>query len=503
MVAPQENDTLREQLQQRDQTIALLQQQVAWFKQQLYGSKSEKIDPNQLQLLLQGLSLQETGSQDPPPSLDPPKPKGKPRKRRSREETYENLPFEETVVIIPPEVQKDPERYDKIGQEETFEVDIHPPRLFRRKIIRNIYRDKFDRARAPLTARAQPRLIEGIASVGLLVHILISKYRDHLPLYRQRQIFERYGASFSEQSLVRWVQVVSGWLKPLYDYISLEVRKGHYIQADETVINYCNPKMRKGKSSKGYLWVYSNPFGLVTFKWGPSRRAENAIEFLKDFKGLLQADGYEVYKTVSLSNVEIILLGCHSHARRYFKEALEESPVLAGIVIRLIAHLYAVEKKICLSKYKGAMKEAYRESQTSLTRKLLHRIIQKLSVCSLPKSRLGRACTYFLNQWESLDNCYKHPGTLIDNNLVENAIRPTAVGKKNWLFIGHPQAGERTAIHYTILESCKRYGHNPTEYLTDVLTRLVKIGRNPKPEQMADLCPSSWKKSKSLEIKSN
>jgi hypothetical protein len=266
---------------------------------------------------------------------------------------------------------------------------------------------------------------------------------------------------------------------------------GTYLQADETPIRYLDPDV-KGKSQQGWLWTYSHPEGDVVFEWNISRSREGPREFLKEFKGKLQTDGYGVYESLARERGgELILIGCWAHARRGFHEALDEGRAAAWIVGQ-IGQLYGVEKALREHRAGPDLRAAVRAWQSRPVLVRLRRALEVIRRRVLPKSLLGQAIDYTLSRWEALTR-YVDDGRLeIDNNLCENAIRPTAIGKKNFLFIGHPEAGQRSAVIYSVLGSCRRLGINPAEYLQDLFERLPKA----KTSEIKSLTPAAWLKAK-------
>ena len=312
----------------------------------------------------------------------------------------------------------------------------------------------------------------------------------HLPLYRQEKMSVRWGASISRKSMARWVEVVAEWLKPIYNRMREQLLAGDYLQADETPVRYHDPDIKKGKTEQGWLWAMSRPGGDVIFQWRLSRRHGEGVKLLGDYKGVLQSDGYEAYRAYAASRPDVTWVGCWAHARRRFREALQESPVAAGFILQLIGNLYHMERTWDERALTGArVRAARRQSDFPMTLKLLHKTLLVLRRRVLPRSGLGKACQYMLNHWEQLVRHCQHGQTRLDTNLMENAIRPTAIGKKNWMFIGHPQAGERSAIIYSIVGSCQRHNIDPLLYLRDVLTRLPTMSNQ---DDLASLCPGQW-----------
>ena len=487
-----EMQRLKDDLAAAQNRITLLEQQIEWLKKQLFGCrKSEKMDPAQLELLLQGLEAQLEQTREET-AIKIEYERAAPKKRESRERTYGHLPVLEERVIEPEEVKEDPESFERVSEEETFEVDVQPPKFFRRRIVYPKYRRKWDRASPLVVAPAPVRPVAGIASIGLLVYIVISKYLDHLPLERQCRIYKRSGVRFSPDSMVRWVEVIADWLKPIYSYMHQELLEKDFVQVDETPIKYCDPDIKKGKSQKGFLCGMSRPRDNVVFAWATSRSEDAVTVLLQDYRGRIQCDAYAAYKSFAKNREEIQLIGCMAHVRRKFKDCLEQHPRQCALVLRLIGQLYHYERLWKEQKYSPKLIQARRSSESAMTLKHLYGVIEKLGKKELPKSKLGEACQYALNQRPFIERYLEHGEVPIDNNTMEQAIRPSALGKRNWNFIGSPRAGDRPAIIYSILISCERFGHDPSEYLKDVLHRLTLESDRSRPRDPASLTPRNW-----------
>jgi transposase len=465
----------------------LLRQKLEFFiKRYFGGTKNESLDPKQLELLLAGLEALSA----PAPAAE--KPVAPVRALVAARPARQALPAHletERVVLEPEEVQQQPAGWRKLGEEVTEELDWKPAQFIKRLYIRPKYANAERIVIAPLPARL---IDKGLPGAGLLTQVIVSKYEDHLPLYRQERIYrERHGVNLPRQTLCGWVEAAADWLGPIYREMKAGLVGRDYLQADETPIRYLDPDV-KGKSQSGWLWTYSAPAGDVVFEWQISRSRAGPREFLKSFRGKLQTDGYGVYESLARERgEELILIGCWAHARRGFHEALGEGRAAAWIIGQ-IGKLYAVEKHLRENNAGPQLRAAVRawQSRPILTR--LRRALEVVRRRVLPKSLLGQAIDYALGRWEALTR-YGNDGRLeIDNNHCENAIRPTAVGKKNFLFVGHPEAGQRSAVIYSVLGSCRRHGVNPAEYLRDIFERLPKA----KTSEVKTLTPAAWAKAK-------
>jgi len=468
----------------------LLRQKLDQYIRQYFGGqRNEGLDKNQLELLLQGL----------PNVIVLPTPESKattasrnggahPVRRMLAEDRLET----HETVIEPEEVQAHPEGWKKISEERTSQLDWVAPKIIKRVLIRPRYVKAERFAIAPLPA--QP-IEQGMVGAGLLAQILVSKYEYHQPLYRQERMFrQQFGVDLSRKTMGCWVEQAAELLKPVYRSIREVLLGGNYLQADETPIRYLDPDV-KGKSQQGFLWAYSRPGGDVLFEWRVSRKRAGPEEFLKNFRGKLQTDGYSAYESLAKARGDLTLIGCWAHARRGFHEALAESR-LAAWFVRQIGQLYAVEKQLRQQKAGPRLRAAVRVWQSRPVLARLHRAMELTRRKTLPQGLLGQAIDYTLKRWSALTQ-FVEDGTLeIDNNLCENAIRPSALGKKNFLFIGHPEAGERSAVIYTLLGSCRRHGINPFDYLKDLFTRLPAA----KITQIREFTPVAWAKAKEMVI---
>jgi transposase len=480
----------------------LLREKVDLLIRRIFGRSSEQMDDNQLMLLLQG---GEEPKKDPASSANPgvleaeiekqaeqTRTKAKKPDRQREARVPQHLPVVEEVVE-PEEVKAAPDQWRRMGEEVTEQLDYEPAKFLRRLIIRPKYVRLEQPHKAPVIAELNTLQVKSIAAPGLIAQVIVAKYCDHLPLYRQEQIYAtRHGIDLPRQSLCRWLGVAADWLQPLYEQIKGSVTGGGYVQVDETPVDYLDPG--NGKTQQGYLWTCRRPGGDTFFHWATSRAA-GCLESLipKDFTGTVQCDGYGAYPAfASRSEGRIELAACWAHVRRKFYEAQDNAPQQAGFILLQIQHLYRIEAGLRESRAGPQLRAAVRGSQSRMILERIGKVLERLkrSGRHLPKSALGRAIDYTLGLWSQLQVYVQNGAVEIDNNLVENAIRPTAIGKKNWLFIGEAQAGDRSAILYTIVEACRSRGLDPWTYLRDVLTRLPTMTNR----QIKDILPAAWAK---------
>jgi transposase len=485
-----QNQRLEKELATALGELAALKAQVAWFKQQLFGGgRSETLDRAQILMKLEGLSGPAPVTKTETVTYERRKPTGE--KRPVPAETFAHLPVKEVVVIAPAEVQADPAAFEKIGEERTFEVDVVPPQFFKREIVRTKHQRKADKAQAPVLAPAPARPVPGgYASAGLIAWVILSKYVDHQPLFRQEKMAERWGVRLPRQSMVEWVRIGAEWLEPIYRQMLAGLLQGNYLQADETPVRCNDPDEPRGGTTQGYLWVVSRPGGDVVFDWRVSRRHGELPSLLGDnFKGLLQSDAYGAYQAYAQSHAGVEWIMCWAHARRRFFENLKESPKYARVILKLIGRLYQLEQEWDAAGISNQDRTACRATGFARTLQWLRAVTLELRKKVLPQSGLGKACDYLLTNWVPLTAHTKYGQTKLDTNLVENALRPSCLGKKNWLFIGHPDAGQRSAILYSMVVSCQRYGKEPFAYLKDVLSRLPAMTNQ---DDLTQLLPANW-----------
>ena len=376
----------------------------------------------------------------------------------------------------------------EIGCEKSERFEYVSAKIIRHEILRPKLACPCGQGTVSIAPLPPTVIAQGQPGAGLVAHVLLSKYDDHLPLYRQQQQFARLGVDFARQKLCDWVEKGAEWLQPIVREIKRELLARDYVQVDETPVRVQDPDVQ-GRCATGWLWVLGAPGADVVFEFQPGRGKEFGAHLLGNFQGHLQRDGYGVYGALARANPGLIPVGCWSHARRKFVDALDERPADAGELVGEIRKLYLIEQH---ARDESLTAEERGKLRAHLAAPILTAFKPRLEALApgcLPQSPLGKAIRYTLAEWQPLTR-YLQDGRLeIDNNLTENAIRPSAVGKKNWLFIGHPEAGWRSAVVYSIIGSCRRRGIDPWEYVRDVLQRLPAM----KQADLPTLLPRCWK----------
>ncbi|MEA2104093.1 MAG: IS66 family transposase [Candidatus Cloacimonadota bacterium] len=403
----------------------------------------------------------------------------------------DHLPVEEIII----EPKEDTSGMKYIGKEVTDQLELVPAKLFIKRFIRPKYIKPEDNEslnfKGVIAELPVFPIEKGIAGSGLLAQIIIDKYVDHLPIYRQIQRFARENVRIPSNTINGWQDAISRLLAPLFEKQKQLVLRQGYLQVDETPIKVLDKRL-KGKCHQGYYWVYNSPIqNAVLFDYRKGRGREGPKQMLKDFKGYLQSDGYSVYDWFGKKE-HITLLNCWAHARRYFEKALNYDKAAKDVLLK-IQKLYAIErfaKNMELST--NERKEIRLEHSLPILNELSKWMIDNLSK-HLPKSPMGEALRYTIPRWDNL-MAYLYDGTLeIDNNLVENAIRPNALGRKNYLFAGSHESAQRAAMFYSFFGTCKRNDINPFDWLKNVLDRIPEHKAN----KLNELLPQNWKPQKS------
>ncbi len=372
----------------------------------------------------------------------------------------------------------------KIGEEVTEELEYEPGKLYVNRYVRPKYVNA-DNTGILVGCMPDRPLPKAIAGAGLLAQIVIDKYVDHLPLHRQQERFKREGVNIPYSTITDWVSNTCKLIEPLYDALKKQVLASDYLHADETPINVLD-KDKKGESHRGYFWAYHNSLsGLVLFDYQPGRGREGPGKMLKDFTGHLQTDGYAVYDIFE-EKKDITLLHCMAHARRKFFEAQDNDQARAQYVLQQIQLLYEIERRA--KELLADQRQLLRKQEAEPILRSLGHWMKQAYAEVLPKSVIGKALGYSIERWEAL-SLYTTDGKLnIDNNPVENAIRPIAIGRKNYLFAGSHEAAQRSAMLYSLLGTCKLHNVNPFHWLKNVLCRIPTYPIN----RVHELLPHNW-----------
>jgi len=503
-----EKASLNATISEKDQVIDKLRQQVEVLQRRIWGKSSERFiqpDPLQRRLDFDGLEVIPEEKQTAVTAKEEitqfrkVRVKAKTKKHPVRKPLPENLPREEHH-IFPENI--DPENWVELQPEITEVLEKDPPRYYVRRIIRHKYalKNQISEEQPSVVTAQMPALpiAKSYAGASVLADITIDKYVNHLPFYRQIQMFKQLGISIPPSTINDWIQEVADLMRPSYYKLKELVLASDYIQSDESTLPVINNE--KHKTVKGYIWMLRAVIPkLVLFHYDNGSRAQKvALQLFKDYQGAIQTDGYAVYDIYE-NKKGVLPLGCWAHARRKFEEALKEDEARASYALEQIGLLYDVERQ-------ADHENLSYEQRADLRARLAYPIMivfEKWLVQEypkvLPKGRIGKAIKYTYNIFNKLSRYHLDGRYKIDNNLAENAIRPIALGRKNWLFCGNHDAAENAAIIYSMLGCCKNYDVNFRDWLIFFLENVHKYD-NDYSKDLAELLPHSFKKQTDLSV---
>lgn len=485
-------------------TVAKQQHELDRLKRYLFGRKSEKVLSEPGLLIGAGL-LDPLPAEEPDPVEPEPEPAPMPAapraSHRKRRPTPADLRIERIEHPLPPEACQCADcgsALEAFGEEVTRQLDYQPASFFLREHVRFKYACPRCKNQVVTSSMPTPPIAKGMPGAGLLAHVLTNKYIDHLPLYRQEQIFAREGIRLSRKTLCDWVGQCATLLLPIYEWMQRDLLASRLLHTDDTPILVQGKGKTESPRHQGRLWVYVGDRGhpQIVFDFTPNRCRDGPQRFLSGYRGYLQADAFPGYDRLYAGG-QVMEVGCWAHCRRKFYDAQSSDVARTHQALAYIRTLYKVEREC--QEYEteqglaGEARAAYRcaqrreRSQPIVDEFLLW--LRKNEREVLPKSPVGEAIGYALGQWAALTRYLEDGELCIDNNPAEQAIRPLALGRKNWLFLGSDEGGQRAAVIYSLLATCKRHGVNPFEYLRDVLLRIAdhSIAR------IQELTPLAWK----------
>jgi len=500
-------------IEEKDRLIKKLTDQLAWLRRKFWKASSEKYipaDPAQRKIDFDGLEIlpEEEETIKAAASEIITYKRNKPehaKKQPVRLPLPEHLRREEEII----EPQGIDENWVRIGEEVTEQLEHKPGELYVRRIIRHKYALKKDLQLqqdlevdgilnktvmiAPLPLLPLPR---SNAGASLLAELIMGKYMYHLPFHRQISLFKLEGLKIPASTVNDWFSGCSDLLRALYYRLKEIVLQSDYIQIDESTVPVINHEKRR--AVKAYLWIVRAVMkDLVFFHYDKGSRAQKVvIELLHNYKGAVQSDGYEAY-SIYENKKGVLLLGCWAHARRKFTEALKEDKAGAEYALEQIALIYGVES---MADDQGLDYQQRAELRSRLAYPIMcafEKWIVNYMPKVLPKGRMSQALTYTYSLFHRLSRYHLDGRYRIDNNLVENTIRPLALGRKNYMFCGNHDAAENAAIMYSLLGCCAALDVNPREWLTDVMTK-IPYYNNDYSLDLADLLPHNWKAAREL-----
>jgi len=489
---------LTRQLTSAQHQLRTLQHQVEQLLRRIYGRRSEKLDPNQL--MFENLILQaadqpvEAVNEDPEDEPDPPS-----RRKRTNQNHPGRIPIPEhlerveILLDIPEEEKVCPETakpLKQIGWEISEKLEYRPGKLLVNVYKRPKYASPDSMASGDVGIIIAPMpdhpILKCKADVGLLSHIIVSKFADHLPLYRQDGIFEREGVTIPRATQTSWMLQIYDAIRPLGGVLKEAVLEGDIIFTDDSII----PLLVKGNGrvKKARMWVYvrGGPGPpLTVFDFSTDRSKQRPLKFLGGYQGYVHADAYGGYDELFRKD-GVIEVGCWAHARRKFDESVSSRPQEATEIMARIAQLYQIETA-CKEMEPDERRRIRQERSLPILDDIFMRL-EELKPATLPSEPLRKAIEYALNQREALMRYLEDGWLKPDNNTAENAIRPLALGRKNWLFAGSERGGRAAALFYSLVQSCKACDVNPWNYFDDVLRRIMSHPMS----RLRELLPDQW-----------
>lgn len=491
-------------ISEKDEQIASLSFKLDRFFKMLFGKKSEKLSAlqagaGQLDLFELGTTLaqQETLSSE---VVTVEKPEVKVPKKRAKGSGRMLLPENLRREIIILEPKEDVSGCKVIGQEITEVLELNPAEFYVKRYVRIKYaRSNGEGLLAGqagiIIAELPDRVIEkGIPSETVVAQMTIDKYVYGMPLHRQIDKYTRMGVRIPASTASDWM--MKGWkqLVPLWELLKLLVINQKYLQVDESPIKVLD-KNHKSGIHQGYMWVYNAPSDkLVLYDYRKGRDNSGPKEMLEYFKGILQTDGYTVYENLFANHPNILLVFCMAHARRKFVEAQSDNKEKATYVLEQIQKLYVLEEQMRVEKLRWEERTKLRQEKAVPVLEEIEKWLDAEILQIRPSSPLGKAIDYTKRRWHGLSAYAKHGQIEIDNNLVENSIRPLAIGRKNYLFAGSHNAAEMTAAMYSFMATCKKNNVNELAWLKDVFERI----QSHKQKDLYQLLPNNW-----MEYKNN
>ena len=464
-----------------------LQQQVDLLLKRLYGPRAERIDPKQLALFAQELiAAQETeaASEEEAPAPTPAAKKG-----HGRKPLPQDLPRQRIVHDVPAHEKVCTEcgaDKTRIGEEVSEQVEYVPASLFVLEHVRPKYACPSCQEHVVVADKPAKVIEKGLPGPGLVAHVITSKYCDHAPLYRQEFMLARHGVELSRKTLCGWVLTAADKLHRLTELMKREVLVSKVIHTDDTPVRVQGDKDNGAFTGRFWVYVGDETHPYTVYDYTPSRKRDGPAAFLDGYRGYLQADAFGGYDGI-YSSGDVIEVACWAHARRKFHEARSTDSNRAHQVLAWIRQLYDTERNA--KKLDADKRRAMREEKSKPLLYAMRRWFDEQRDKILPKSPIGEAMQYAINNWTALTR-YLDDGVLdIDNNEAEQALRGIAIGRKNWLFLGSDRGGRAAAIHYTLIQSAKRHGLDPFAYLRDVLLR---IATEPNID-LHQLLPDRWK----------
>ncbi|OXS52121.1 IS66 family transposase [Cohnella sp. CIP 111063] len=502
-------EQLQQQNAKQEQQIAELSAKLKWYEEQFrlaqqkrFGASSEKTNLDQIELNL----FNEAEVLATPAGQEPPMEKVTYERRKTtgkREADLEHLPVETVTYTLAEDEQVCAccgGALHEMTTETRSEIAIVPPQIKVVRHVRQVYacrRCEREEIHTPIVTASMPKPVYpgSLASPSILSHVLCQKYVDGLPLYRQEQIYARLGYTLSRQTMANWmIYGAEQWLTPIFAAMKVHLLKQEVLHADETTLQVLREEGKSAESTS-YLWLYRTGSGVapaVLYEYQRTRGGEHPRNFLSGFKGYLHVDGYPGYHKVA----GVTLVGCWAHARRKYDEALKAAPpeargaeTASGQGLAYCNQLFAIERE--LKEVAPDKRHAARQERSRPIVEAYFAWLKQQRSRTLPKSLLGQAITYSLNQWEKLTAFLADGRLELDNNRSERSIKPFVIGRKNWLFANTPRGAKASAAIYSVIESAKENGLRPYDYLKYLFEQLPQLAGPLDPQTLEPYMPWS------------
>lgn len=475
---------------QQQRTIQQQEQTIARLLRKQYGPQQERIDPDQLMLFdtdeLEALAEELAASKKEPPAPRTGK------KGHGRRPLPRNLPRVQVLHELPEAERACPccgEVRQEMGRETSEQLEYIPATLKVIEHVRVKYACRACEQEVTIAPKPPQPIDKGLPGPGLLAQTVLAKYGDHLPLYRQEDILLRHGVLIRRSTLCGWIAAAADLVQPLYELMCQLLLASRVIHTDDTSVKLLDGLLGHARTARFWAYVGDREHPYSVYDFTDSRQRDGPAKFLQGFSGYLQADAYGAYDGIYAGG-QVIEVACWAHARRHWWEARTTDPRRAHHALGAIARLYQLES--LLTNLSDDERQAARQEQAAPILTELREWLDEQRPAVLPKSPIGQAVTYTLNQWDALARYTENGSLAIDNNISERTVKIPAIGRKNWLFVASHEGGRRAAVLFSLVASCKANQVEPWAYLRDIFTRLPLLGDQPTPESIAAFLPDRW-----------
>jgi len=483
-------DLLRE-LEAKERKLIGLQHHLEHLLRWRYGPKRERVDENQLFLFAVGLVQADQDAPDASQDRDRPSSSKRNSQGHGRNPLPEHLERRRTVYDVPADERWCPhcqEEMRPMGEDVSERLEYVPASLH---VIEEVCRKYGCPNGCGVVTAEKPQqpIDKGLPGPGLLAHVAVSKYGDHLPLHRQEQMFKRQGVGVSRKTMCDWMGRCAELLAPLFEEMKRETLRSKVVQTDDTPVAVLDPELPRTRTGRIWTYVGDDEHPYTVYDYTPTRNRDGPEAFLEEFRGYLQADAYAGYDALyNAPDREVTEVACWAHTRRKFYEAQSSDLMRSTVLLAYIRLLYDVEREAREQDLDSQGRLELRQVRSVPILNDIEAYLKREQAHVLPKSPEGQAIAYALSNWDALVRYCQDGDLEIDNNGAERSLRGVAVGRKNWTFFGSDNGGRTAAILTSFIASCKRLGVNPHTYLRDVFSRIS----DHKQTRLNELLPDKW-----------